>query len=107
MRNVFLLMAIAVVCSWTVGSAEAQDILNPDNNTPDCIATWDPFCPRGTGSDGGGGGGTPFICQYCKFTRDFTYQCASVAVGDTGMSECTNSSDGLNCTLSGISCGSV
>lgn len=107
MARRFTLVFLVTAFTWLAPS-QAQEILHPDNTTPECIADWDPFCPSGSGGGSGGGGGdTSFSCEYCKFTKDFTLQCSSVPPGETGMTECTDSSDGLECNLGGVSCGSV
>lgn len=106
MTRLCALVLMVTALTW-LAPAQAQEILNQDNTTPECIADWDPFCPSGSGGGSGGGGGTSFTCEYCKFTKDFTLQCSSVPPGETGMTECTDSADGLECDLSGVSCGSV
>lgn len=107
MKTTFALVLLVATLGWFAGLAQAQEILNQDNDAPDCIADWDPFCPAGTGSSGGGGGGTTFTCQYCQFTKEFTFRCAQVALGDTGRTECTANADGTECTPEGLTCGRV
>lgn len=48
-------------------SAFAQEEEHQDGGPGDCIATWDPFCPRGTPSGGEGGGGGTNICSTCEW----------------------------------------
>lgn len=108
MKATFALVLLVAAFNWLGGSAQAQEILNQENDAPDCIADWDPFCPSGTGSGAGGdGGGTTFTCQYCQFTKEFTFRCAEVAWGDTGNTECTANAEGTECTPEGVSCGRV
>lgn len=69
MKKNYLIVFLAFIClsSIAAGATHAQQEEHQDDGSSDCIATWDPFCPRGTPTEGGGGGGDTSYCDTCEW----------------------------------------
>jgi len=104
-RSAAQIFTLCLILGTYVGPpVYAQEILNPIQEDPGCMGPEDPFCDSGGIYDGGGGGGGGGTCQYCKFTTGFVFECATTPLGEPGKTECTATSDGLQCSLSGSGC---
>lgn len=105
----FLMMACCVF-GLSVDDSHAQEEEHQDGGTSECIASWDPFCPRGTPTEEGGGGGDyPSDCYFCEMTPTGE-KCSQVAEGSTGRTDCSNIWEGTDpvwCETSAAFCENI
>lgn len=89
---------------------EGDALFEDDPNFPECLGPEDPFCPAGFPSDGEGGGGGSFTCQYCDaemLNGQMEFHCKDVGYGEEGWTECNDDGLGTECGVGGVGCGKV
>jgi hypothetical protein len=87
-RTVSVAILCVVLGTAFQSSGRIEEEHQPDD-TSDCIASWDPFCPAGTPTENGDDEDDwQTYCMECKWVENGP-RCRQVAQGQTGREGCT------------------
>lgn len=114
-KTLFMLMMVCCLFSLSVDVAHAQDPEEEHQNdgSNDCIASWDPFCPRGTPTEeddpasGTGDAEDCYICESGYIAGIGNAQVCMDAGSQSGRTVCDDGWFYSYCDLSGAFCDNI
>jgi hypothetical protein len=109
-KLIWAAFAVCLICSSPVYAQDnpPEEEHQPDE-TSDCLASWDPFCPRSTPGSDDDVYDYPSWCFKCEWI-DNEHRCRQVAEGTTGRDGCKVTyweTTAISCTLEGSFCENI